>query len=157
MSMTIDQLIQSGIDQARRVLIGVKDAELLPCFVVQFKDRPPAIVATPWHGDDEKIAATEAMRTMLKVYRHSVHSYMFWSEAWRAHEDMKHPIGLAPRDREDREEVVIINAFDHKGGKMVSLLIERDDKGVVTDLVKDKHDGDYERFEGRLYNLLKDD
>ena len=157
MNMTIDQLIQSGVDHARRVLIGQPGVQLTPSFVVQFKDRAPAFIETPWSSDDEKIAATEAMRIVFKRYRQSVHSYLFWSEAWRAHEDMKHPIGLAPRDREDREEVVMINAFDHKGGKMTSLIIERDDKGVVIDLIRDKDVDDCDRFEGRLYNLLKDD
>jgi hypothetical protein len=157
MTMNLDELIQSGVDQATRVLVGQKDAELLPTFVVQFKDRPPAIIPTPWSGDQEKIRMTEAIRLVLRLCRESVTSYLFWSEAWMATEDLKHPIGLAPRDREDRKEVVIVNVFDHKGGKMVTLEIERGPDGVVTDLVKHKDAGDYDRFEGRLYNLLKDD
>jgi hypothetical protein len=157
MTMTIEELLQSGIDQARRVLIGVKDAELMPTFVVQFKDRPAAIIGAPWANDRDKYATTEAVRLAMKTHRDSVISYLFWSEAWRAHESIDHPIGLAPRDREDREEVVMINAFDKQGGKMVSLLIERGPDGVVTDLVKDKNEDSYANFEGRLYNLLRDD
>jgi hypothetical protein len=156
MTMTIDELIQSGVDQARHVLIGAPGAELLPAFVIQFKDRPPTIVATPWSGDDEKHATVEAMRAMLKIYRASVHSYMFWSEVWLAHEDPKHPIGLAPRDRQDRKEAVFINAFNHEGGKVCVLEIVRDDKGVVRDLVKNKH-GEIDQFSGRLHNLLQED
>ena len=157
MTMSIDQLIQSGVDQAKTVLIGKPDAELIPTFVIQFKDRPPAIIGAPWSNNDEKIAITESMRIMLKLYRSSVTSYLFWSEAWMATEDLKHPIGLQPRDREDRKEVVMINAFDHKGGKMTTLEIERGPDGVVTGLPKLKDAADYDRLGGRLYNLLKDD
>jgi hypothetical protein len=157
MSMNLDEFLQSGIDQARTVLIGKPGAELMPAFVIQFKDRPPAIIATPWSNDEEKFAATEAVRMTLRLYRSQVHSYLFWSEAWMAHEDMNHPIGLQPRDREDRKEVVIVNAFNLKGGKMITLEIVRGPDGVVTDLVKGKDDGDYDHLSGRLYNLLKDD
>ena len=157
MTMSIDQLIQSGIDQAKAVLVGKKDAELMPTFVIQFKDRAPAIIGAPWSGDDEKAVMTETMRLMLKIYRSSVTSYLFWSEAWMATEDLKHPIGLMPRDRMDRKEVVIINAFDHEGGKMTTLEIERGPDGVVTGLAKLKDAGDYDKLGGRLYNLLKDD
>ena len=157
MSMNLDKFLQSGIDQARTVLIGKPGAELMPAFVIQFKDRPPAIIAAAWSNDEEKVATTEAVRMTLRLYRSQVHSYLFWSEAWMAHEDMNHPIGLAPRDREDRKEVVIVNAFNLEGGKMVTLEIERGPDGVVTDLVKGKDAGDYDRLGGRLYNLLKDD
>lgn len=157
MSMNLDEFLQSGVDHARTVLVGKPDAELLPAFVIQFKDAPPTIIATPWSGDDDKTVAIAAMRMLLKIHRARVHSYLFWSEAWMAHEDMNHPIGLAPRDRMDRKEVVILNAFNLDGGKMITLEIERGPDGVVTDLVKHKDLGDYDRFEGRLYNLLKDD
>jgi hypothetical protein len=155
--MSIDELIQSGVDQAKRVLVGRPGASLMPAFVVQFKDRPPAMIGTPWSDDQDKDIAISAMRAMLKLYRDSVTSYLFWSEAWQAYEDKNHPIGLMPRDRMDRKEVVIINAFDKKGGKMVSLEIMRDDKGVVTDLIANDKESDLTVLSGRLHNLLKDD
>jgi hypothetical protein len=156
MTMTIDELIQSGVDQANSVLVGKPGAELLPAFVLQFNDRPPTIVATPWGGDDDKAIVVEAMRRLLKTYRASVHSYLFWSEAWMAHEDARHPSGLMPRDREDRKEVVIVNAFDKQGrGKLATLEILRDDKGVVIELKR--QDDIYDRLEGQLHNLLQDE
>lgn len=139
------------------MLIGQPGVQLTPSFVVQFKDRPSAIITAPWSNEDEKIAVTEAMRIILKRHRENVVSYLFWSEAWMAYEDARHPTGLMPCDREDRKEVVIINAFDLAGGKHVTLDIVRDDKGVVIDLIKDKDADDRDRFEGRLYNLLEDD
>jgi hypothetical protein len=156
MTMTIDQLLQSGVDQANTVLVGKPGAELLPAFVIQFKDRPPTIIATPWSGDDEKTIAVEAMRMLLKIHRESVDSYLFWSEAWQAYEDPKHPTGLMPRDREDRKEVVIINAFNHAGGKMISLEIMRGPDGVVTSLVANDKEDDLTMLSGRLHNLLQD-
>ena len=57
----------------------------------------------------------------------------------------------------DRKEVVIVNAFNLEGGRMITLEIERGPDGVVTDLVKGKDAGDYDQLGGRLYNLLKDD
>lgn len=156
-TMSIDELLQAGIDQAGRVLIGKPGAALMPAFVVQFKDRPPAIIGAPWSDDDDKAIAVSAMRTILKLYRDSVVSYLFWSEAWQAHEDADHPIGLMPRDRMDRKEVVILNAYDHQGGKMVSLEIMRDDKGVVTDLIENDREKDTTALAGRLHNLLGDD
>lgn len=157
MSMNLDELLQSGVDHARTVLVGKPDAELLPAFVIQFKDAPPTIVATPWSNDDDKAVAISAMRALFKIHRARVHSYLFWSEAWMAHENVDHPIGLAPRDREDRKEVVIVNAFNLEGGKMVTLEIERGPDGVITDLVKGKEAGEYDKLGGPLYNLLKDD
>jgi hypothetical protein len=154
--MTIDELIQSGVDQARTVLIGQKDAELTPAFVIQFKDgRPTAIVATPWGNDREKHTATTAMWMMFKVYGRAVDSYLFWSEAWRARESIKHPIGLMPRDREDKQEVVILSAYNHDGGKMRILEIKRGPDGVVTELVAE--DDVYDHLSGRLHNLLADE
>jgi hypothetical protein len=157
MTMTIDELIQSGVDQANHVLVGKPGAELLPAFVIQFKDRPPTIVATPWSGDDEKYAVVEAMRLLFKAHRESVESYLFWSEAWQAYEDPKHPTGLMPSDRQDRKEVVILNAFDKQGGKMVSLEIMRGPDGVVTRLVANDRAHDITALGGRLHNLLQDE
>jgi len=157
MTMTIDQLLDSGVNQAKHVLIGKPGAELTPAFVVQFKDRPPAMIATPWHGDDEKYATIGAMRMMLKAYRKHVVSYLFWSEAWQAYEDVDHPIGLRPSDRQDRKEVVILNAFDKQGGKMISLEIMRGPDGVVTNLVANDKADDITAVGGHLHNLLQED
>jgi hypothetical protein len=157
MTMTIDELIASGVRQANDILVGKPGAELLPTFVIQFKDRPSTMVATPWLNDREKFIATEAMRLMLKLHRANVDSYMFWSEAWQAYEDSKHPIGLMPCDREDRKEVVIINAFNHASGKMIALEIMRDDKGVVTSLVNNDKEDDITALSGLLHNLLQDE
>jgi hypothetical protein len=157
MTMTIDELLQSGVDQANHLLVGKPGAELLPTFVIQFKDQPPTIITTPWSGDDEKYAVVEAMRLLLKIHRASVVSYLFWSEAWQAYEDPKHPTGLMPRDRQDRKEVVILNAFDKQGGKMVSLEIMRGPDGAVTSLVANDKAHDITALSGRLHNLLQDE
>jgi hypothetical protein len=156
MTMNLDQLIESGIDQAKRVLVGVQGAQLLRAFVIQFKDRPPTIIACPWSDTHERNATIAAMRMTFKAYREHIDSYLFWSEVWMASENPRHPTGLMPADRQDRKEGVLINAFDAKGGERTRFYeIMRGPDGVVTDLVK--FDREPDQYGGDLHNLLKDD
>jgi hypothetical protein len=154
MPLTINELLDQGAEHARHVLIGEEGAAMIPTWHLQTPEGDPdIIVATPWNGDDEKEFMIFAMRRMLRDKK--AESYSFVSEAWVAIEDARHPIGLMPREREDRREVVIINAYDRLGfGTMRVYEMKRNDKGVVTDLVMDPP---MEGFEGRLANLFKDE
>jgi hypothetical protein len=156
-NMSIDELLQSGVSHAKHVLIGEEGAQIIPCFIIQFKDRPPAILATPWTNDKEKWATREAVRLSLKHFYDSVDSYMFWTEAWMATENIHHPSGLMPSDREDKREVVVINAFDKQNERVCVLEIVRGDDGRVTNLVEDKTATDTTFWSGAMHNLLKDD
>lgn len=149
--LTVDELLDHAADHARKVLIGQPDAEMIPTWLIQAKDQT-YVIGTPWRGDRHKELVIFMMRDMLK-YRKAL-SYSFISEAWVATEDPKHPIGLMPRDREDRREVVIINAFDRKGGKMRVYEMKRGPDGRVSDLVLEKTD--MTQLAGRLHNLFKD-
>jgi hypothetical protein len=152
--LTINELLDAGAAHARQVLVGKKGAEMVPTWHVQTPEgEPDIIVATPWSGDDDKIKITRLMRFMLKEKK--AESYSFMSEAWVATEDPRHPSGLMPREREDKREVVIINAYDRLGfGTMRVYEMKRGPDGIVTELVMDPPmDG----FSGRLANLFRED
>jgi len=152
MPLTINELLDKAIEHARATLIDKPDAQLIPTWLIQAKDRT-TVVGTPWDGDDEKRIMLFAIRMMLK--KEKAQSYSFMSEAWMATEGANHPTGLMPRDREDRREVVMVNAYDRLGfGAMRTYEMKRNDKGVVTDLLMDEP---VEGFSGRLANLFKED
>jgi hypothetical protein len=158
MTMTLDQLIDQALDQAKRTLIGSADGQLVPTFLIQFKNRPPAVIATPWQSEREKTVAIDAMRMALKISRSSVVNYSFLSEAWVAVQDHPWRAGdLAPSERETRKECVIVNACDRDGARMRAWAIIRDDQGRVTELKAEKSPGQEDRVEGRLFNLLEDE
>jgi hypothetical protein len=152
--MTVEELLDFAIAHSRDVLIGKAGAELVPTWLVQLKDRPAMVLATPWDGEDEKCRVIDAIRMMLKSPE--ALSYSFLSEAWVANEDGRYPTGLMPSQREDKREVVIINACNRQSAKMRIYEMKRDARGRVSDLVKDPEKG-VERFEGRLFNLFADD
>lgn len=148
--LNVDELLDHAVEHARKVLVGKPKAALMPTWLIQVKDQT-MILGTPWDGDNDKDIVITAMRMLMKL--RDVQSYSFMSEAWKATESLDNPIGLMPRDREDKVEVLIINACDRKGGKIRFYEIKRGPDAVVTDLVLDIH-GDDDRFSGRLYNLL---
>jgi hypothetical protein len=124
---------------------------MIPTWLLQTSDKS-MVVGTPWNGEQDKKLMILVMRDMLK--QEGALSYSFMSEAWAATEDLKHPTGLQPSQREDRREVVIINACDHNGGKMRVYEMKRGANGRVSALVQDQTEADH--FEGRLFNLFKD-
>jgi hypothetical protein len=152
--LTINELLDVGAEHARQILIGKEGAEMMPTWHIQTPEgEPDLIAATPWGGDKEKQILVFAIRQLLRDKK--AESYSFMSEAWSATEDANHPNPLMPRDREDKREVVIINAYDRLGfGAMRVYEIKRGDDGVVTELVMDPPlDG----FTGRLANLFVDE
>jgi hypothetical protein len=151
--MTVDQLVDHALGFAQRVLIEQPNAQIMPSFLIQYKNGRADIIATPWTNDDDKAIAIALIRFMLKS--HNIHSYSFISEAWVANEDTRHPIRLMPRDREDRRETVLINAFNREGGKVRCYEIKRGPDGVVTELVPEKVVP--LSWEGQLHNLFDDD
>lgn len=149
---SLDQLLERAVDHANSVLVGKKDAELLPTWLIQYKNQPTTLVATPWSGETEKAIMVKAMRIWMLTHR--TVNYSFLSEAWMATEDAKHPTGLMPSQREDKKEVVIVSACDPKDTRMVMLDVLRNSDGVVSALPP-QEDKDYTGFEGRLVNLLR--
>ena len=156
-NMTLDEMLAAATLTAEGVLIGNEGAQLLPLFHVQFKDRNPTVMVAPWSNDEEKRAFVGAMRHSMKAFRESVVSYAFMSEAWSATEDPKNPSGLQPRDRETREEVVMITACSADEVRLRMLTISRDDKGVVDKkLVQRISESDLTACGGDLLNLMGD-
>ena len=149
-------MIEGMHEHARAMLIGDEKAQLLPFFHVQFKDRPDAIMATPWRGDHEKRAIVLSLREAMRQFRPSIVNYAMISEGWLAEYSHRPRPGMRmPSEREDRKEVVIVSAGDHKGATMKVWEIIRDDKGRPTDLVEEKNLADH--MEGQMFNLLGDD
>lgn len=146
---TVDQLLDHAADHARGVLVGVPGAELMPTWLIQETGRT-VIVGTPWQDDIQKDYYVAILREMLKKL--DVVSYSFMSEAWQAHETCNNPSRLMPRDRPDRVEVVIINAFDRKGGKMRTYQTKRGPDGAVAELTLEGEA--YDHLEGRMHNLF---
>jgi hypothetical protein len=158
MTMSLDELVNTALDQAERTLIGSATAQLVPTFVIHFKNRPPAVIATPWQSDREKTVAIRSMRMALKISRSSVVNYSFLSEAWVAAQDHPPRDGdLMPSERETRKECVIVSAADKESARMQAWEIIRDAKGRVVELKAEKTPDKDARFEGRLFNLLEDE
>jgi hypothetical protein len=154
-NLSLDELVEIGLKHAKSVLIGKSDAQLLPTFHIQFKDRPPAIIASPWIGERDKSAIIAAMRSTIRLYRRTVVNYSFLSEAWVATQDHRpRADDLTPSQR--RKECVVVTAGDHDGARMKMWEMVRDDQGRVTDLVEEAANG-CEGFEGRLFNLMQAD
>jgi hypothetical protein len=157
LNLSLDELVEMGLKHAKSVLIGASDAQLLPTFHIQFKDRAPAVMATPWTGERDKSATIAAMRAAIKIYGRRIVNYSFLSEAWVATQDHRpRADDLTPSQRETRKECVVVTAGDHDGARMKMWEIVRDDQGRVTDLVEEAADR-FEGFEGRLFNLMEAD
>jgi hypothetical protein len=152
------ELLDHGRRHAEGVLIGKAGAQLLPTFHIQFKDRPPVIMATPWSNDREKALTFRAVRAALKTVRPFVENYSFMTEAWIAVQNHRpRETDLMPSEREDRKECVIITFGDHDGCTMRAFEIMRGPDARVTALKPEKEAGACDRFEGRAINLMADD
>lgn len=145
----VDELIDHAIGFARRVLIGVPDATLTPCWLIQGANGN-TIVGTPFNGDWSKDMAAAAIRKLLKKER--AVAYSFVSEAWQSVQNAGEPL-IRPSNREDRREIVMVTAYDRNGGKMRSWEIIRGPDGVVTELKADSPIKGAE-YEGRFFNLF---
>jgi hypothetical protein len=154
---TLEELLDFGREHAEKSLIGVKGAQLLPTFHIQFTDRPPAIMATPWRNDREKRMAIGAIRAAIQHFRASIDSYSFMTEAWLATQThAPRSTDLPPSEREDRKECVIITCCNKDGGFMRAFEIKRAPDATVCELVAEKEAGKCDRFEGPLFNLFED-
>jgi hypothetical protein len=156
-SYSLEKLAGLALGHAKGVLVGVDGAQLIPTFHIQFINRPPVIMATPWQDDREKAMVVASVRALLKAFRPSVDSYSFMSEAWIATQTTPpRASDLQPSQREDRKEAVIITCFNKDKGFMRAYEIKRDAQARVTELTPEKEGAACDRFEGRLYNLFEE-
>jgi hypothetical protein len=154
--LSLDQLVTHCQRHARQLLIGKHGAQLVPLFHIQFKSRPDAIVPMPWRDEADKAAMICRLRLIMRAFRADIVSYAMLTEAWVA--TQAHPFSdgdLQPSEREDRKEIVFVQASDGLDSVVKCWDIVRDDKAVITDLVEDNRaDGE---FSGRMANLLEDE
>lgn len=158
MTLSIEKLAEFALDHATFVLVGKAGAQLIPTFHIQFLNRPPVIMATPWRDDREKMATVRAVRSAIKQFRPIVDSYSFTSEAWIAVQNhAPRASDLMPSEREDRREAVIITCFNKDDGFLRAYEIKRGPDARVTELTPEREPGRFDRIEGRLYNLFDDE
>jgi hypothetical protein len=154
---TLEELLDFGREHAEKSLIGVKGAQLLPMFHIQFVDRPPVIMVTPWRDDREKALTIRSIRAAIKHFRPSVDSYSFMAEAWVAIQNTApRATDLPASEREDRRECVIISCFNKDKGFLRAFEIKRSPDATICELTPQRKADMFDRFEGRLYNLFED-
>lgn len=131
--ITLDQMIKTAEDQARRVLIGTKE-ELVPAWVMVSLGKAE-IVATPWDGYINKQLVIEAMRALMR--ERQVQAYSLVVEAWfvTANAIDDEYTGPPPSERTDRKECVVAMAANKAGEhRHLHLEIIRDKKGRCVEL-----------------------
>ena len=127
---TVDTLISLAEQQARNVLLVLRERSLMPTWVIIDKDGQPRIRATPWENDAEKRLAELLIR--LEIRSLQARAYSFVTEAWEALApkdwDPKTPLPEKDRaaNRPEREEVVLAFASDGQQRKCCKWVIRRD-------------------------------
>lgn len=153
---TVDELHAMAFDHAQYLLIECPQPErqITPTWWIQLNDGPGEMLITPWDGEDEKMVIVGTIRQRLKDPR--VLSYAFVSEVWVATEKLGERRKLTPMQRPDRQEKLMVHAFDRAGQGGVKIYnMRRTKAGKLIKLPEDKGlAGGY--FEGRMFNLFKD-
>jgi hypothetical protein len=156
MTLDLDRMIRLGHEHAKAVLIGKKGATLPPTFVISFKNRPPAVICTPWGNAVERNFALGSISMAMKLYRSDITGYSVVSEAWVATQDHEpRPDERPPAERDDRREVVFVCATDGQDKRFKGWEIERGPDAVVTKLVQTDELSDLASLGGRLTELLE--
>jgi hypothetical protein len=154
MTDELDALLERAGEHARRVLVEMKRAELMPTFLMKGQEETTILIA-PGRDENEKRILLKAVRGIMKDKR--VTRYSMVSEAWTAAQPKGWkpgmPQGPLPSDRPDRKEVVIAIAADKATAKSRVWDIVRGEGGSVVDLRLDK-DG-LTGLEGRMTELLR--
>lgn len=123
-------------------------------------------VETPWENEGEKDFATYVVRRMLKGL--GAHAYVFMSEAWVAQEtkgdkywEMREaglPVPLpGERPENERDDILMVTSFDRDGRCGLTrylVTIKRHGGLNRLGLRVDVDPGEFNRFEGRMWDLL---
>jgi hypothetical protein len=153
MSDELDALLEQAGEHARRVLVEMKEATLMPVFLM-IGPEDNILMPAPWRDDDEKRFMLAAARDIMKDKR--IVRYSVVSEAWSAIQpkDWKRgmPEGPAPSERPDRKEIVIAIAADKTTAKSRAWDIVRGEGGSIVDLRRDE---DVVSQGGRMAELLR--
>lgn len=134
----LEELLDLGEAQARRVMIGTKET-LLPIFHVIYADGTSGVIGTPWESDDEKDEQIAVVKEAM--IKGDVVRYSHVSEVWAVFV----PAGQwnetrRPSEHPDRYEAVVIVACDLRRKLVRSLRTIRDQAGNCTDLIRDDRD-----------------
>jgi hypothetical protein len=150
----LDALLEIAEGHARAVLVAMKEAELMPTFVM-IADGETLFAPTPWRDARDKARYLGAVRALMK--ERGVTRYSMVSEAWTAKQPdgwkPGMPVGALPGDRPDRKEVVIAIAADKTNTKSRTWDIVRGESGAVVELRLDKAGG--HDLSGRMAELLR--
>ena len=154
MSDELDALLELAGAHARHVLVEMKEAELMPTFLM-IADGENIIMPAPWRDENEKRVILGAARAIMK--ESGVTRYSMVSEAWSAAqpEGWKPgmPEGPLPGDRPDRKEIVVAIAADKVTSKSRTWNIVRGESGAVVELRLD--DAVLSGLGGRMAELLR--
>lgn len=150
--MNLDEMIDLAEQQARTVLLGMRE-ELAPQWLLVKGDGNIEIIATPWHGDEQKYLAVAAMRDVME--KRQVVAYSVLVEAWFAvlsKDEASRPY-QRPSERADRRESVVAMAANHWGqSKYRQWEIIRDRRGRCREL--QRLDGPEELIMSSLFDNL---
>jgi hypothetical protein len=154
MTDDLDALLDLAAEHARQVLVEMKQADLMPTFLM-IAAEGSIFMPAPWRDDDEKRIMLAAARMIMKAK--GVTRYSMVSEAWTAKqpEGWKPgmPQGPSPAARPDRKEVVIAIAADKATIKSRMWDIVRGEGGAIVDLRLD--DAALQNNSGRMGELLR--
>lgn len=154
----LDKLLDSAHQQARRILLGKADEQLVAMWVLANRDDQLMVIATPFEGPFQKDLVAIYMRQFM--VDHDIVAYSFLTEAWvvvledKDHAEAK---GVIPSQDPRRVEVVLACACTADDSKLKMWKMRRDKSGRVTALVEDKHvsGSGIHTFFGRFGDLLQ--
>lgn len=151
----LDKFLESAYQQARRVLLNKKDAELTPIWAMIRDDDEIMAVGTPFQGPADKPLVAAYMRDFMT--KNNVVAYCFLCEAWMAvlPRGIKSTDGFDPPSQQpNREEIVIALASSATETKSRQWMMVRDKSGRVTALPERKFEGAGSMF-GTFDGLLQ--
>lgn len=150
--MTLDIMIDTAEDFARRVLLEKKQKQLMPSFLLIQPDDSAEIIQVEldFNIDLQKQLLRAKMRALMQ--EKGTIMYSFISEAWQSPEGIPpekvkrdaqgiyyhSPDVPRPSQHPNRIEVVMVMATDGIRAKYKQWLIKRDYKGAIRDLVPDR-------------------
>lgn len=138
MMTDLSKLLDAAHDQARKILLGKKDEQLCPMWVLVDNQDQWQVIGTPFDGPREKDLVVMLMKQMMED-KNTV-AYSFLTEAWFTVLPPGTDVDTAPAPSKspDRKEMVLALASDDTDTEFRSWHIKRDKRGRVTALPEEK-------------------
>ncbi len=149
------ELEQMHLDSCQEAVMLLSFAGKLPSYFQFMMEGKVKRFDTPWNNQVEKEIYVAAIRLTLKEYP-GIEAYSFITEAWMASVDMRTQPELehvAPRDRSDREDVLLVMTRHRNGGEFFTkYLVEYDaDGSTIVGPAQPLGNGHSEGFLGNLF------